>query len=359
MSNKSGAYEVVKGTGSTGELERYRNTFEQNGSPRKIDNLTWLHQQNLAGTNTIFYAMHENNIAAIYTALPVVFQIRQQTSTALQSIDTITDEKHRGKGLFPKLANELYQDAEKNNFSLVYGFPNENSAPGFFKKLGWTSFGEAPFIIKPLSISYFIKKLLNRKKESSASQEEENHFFSLAGRKDLSKRIHLEPVSEFGEAYNELWKQVSTGIGVCADRSAAYMNWRYVARPESYYSSIGFFEDGRLRGVIVFTIKNKHQGRVGYIMELIYDTTQPAIGKALLTYANKICKAEDADVILAWAFEHSFNYGAYKKTGYFNFPVKFRPQHLFLGVRVFDESQASTINNISNWYISYSDSDTV
>ncbi|MFT3978950.1 MAG: GNAT family N-acetyltransferase [Ferruginibacter sp.] len=357
MDNNTTQYQIVKGNGNDAELEKYRLTFENNESPRKIENLIWLHQKNIPGTNSIFYAMNGDDVAAIYTALPVKFHLNGQKSNALQSIDTITDINHRGKGLFPKLAKQLYADATNEGFSLVYGFPNENSAPGFFNKLGWTSFGEAPFIIKPLSISYFFKKILNRKAVPDST--EENYRIDLPGRKQLSGGDYIESFPSFTPDYDDLWNKISTNIKVCVDRGMSYMNWRYVEKPDSSYTRLGYYRNGILQGVIVFTIKNKHQGRVAYIMELIYDGADGKIGKALLKYAHKICRTNRTDVILAWAFENSFNFKAYKKTGYYHLPIKLRPQHLFLGVKSLAGNNQDLINNINNWYISYSDSDTV
>ena len=164
MKNNGIDYKIVKGLADNDELDNYRLCFERNGTKRDIKNLQWLHQQNLAKVNTIYYAMNESKVAAIYTAMPVVFNINGEKKIALQSIDTLTDLEHRGKGLFPKLAAKLYDDAVENGFELVYGFPNENSAPGFFKKLKWSSFGEAPFLLKPMKITYFIKNFLKKSK---------------------------------------------------------------------------------------------------------------------------------------------------------------------------------------------------
>lgn len=357
MKNGNNEYEIVKGIADDNELENYRLCFEKNGTQRDLKNLQWLHQQNLANTNTIYYAMYSNDVAAIYTAMPVIFNINGKKKIALQSIDTITDVEHRGKGLFPRLAKKLYDDAIEKEFELVYGFPNENSAPGFFKKLQWISFGEAPFLLKPLSIQYFIRKILNRNKIAVA--ESENHSYTIPDKKEVGKNSYISMLDSFDAEYDLIWKKVSAGIEVCADRSAVYMNWRYVEKPGEKYSVCGLFVDGILKGIIVFTIKNKHNGRIGYVMELIYDTNSPDTGSLLLKYGSKIFDTEKVDVVLAWCLPHSFNYSNYKKSGYFHLPIKFRPQHLFLGVRSFNDVNSRLINDLKNWYISYSDSDTV
>ena len=355
MENKT-SYSILKGIADNDELEGYRLCFKKNGTDKDIENLQWLHQQNLADKNTIYYAMDKEEVAAIYTAMPVVFKVQDQTVNALQSIDTMTDAAHRGKGLFPKLANRLYDDAQKDAYELVYGFPNENSAPGFFKKLQWVSFGEAPFLLKPLSINYFLRKILKVKGNQG---EDKRHEYALPANTTLSNNAVIKALAGFDMDYEDLWKASSKKIGVGVNRGADYMNWRYVNKPGEKYSIVGLFTNGKLEGIVVFTIKDKHGGRVGYIMELIYANEDHQAGIRLLKFAKSIFKKEKTDTVLAWCFEHSFNYKSYQKSGYFDLPIKFRPQHLFLGVRIFNETRQDFTKDIKNWYISYSDSDTV
>lgn len=358
IKNKDAGYTIVQGAGADAELENYRVCFEKNGTDRDIKNLQWLHQQNLVNDNIIYYAMHDQvNVAAIYTAIPLVVTINGVKEKALQSIDTITDAAHRGKGLFPKLANRLFDDAAQKGFAFVYGFPNENSAPGFFKKLKWVSLGEAPFLLKPLRLSYFLKKLL--KKKDNTPPASENFDYTVPSTVQLKSNTSIRKIDHFGKEYDMVWEKIATGIKVCVDRSSAYMNWRYVEKPGEQYSKYGIYIDDVLKGVVIFTIKNKHNGRIGYVMEMICDQQHPQSGIQLLKFVTRIFKKEKTDAALAWCFPHSFNYNDYKKAGYFDLPVKFRPQHLFLGARSFNASYTELLEKPASWYISYSDSDTV
>ncbi|MEO7523506.1 MAG: GNAT family N-acetyltransferase, partial [Ferruginibacter sp.] len=247
-------YSIVKGAAGNEELENYRLCFERNGTDRDMSNLEWLHHKNLLNTNVIYYAIKAGFIAGIYTALPVIFKINDKLLPGLQSIDTLTDMDHRGKGLFLKLANKLNMDAPANGFALIYGFPNDNSATGFFRKLKWTSFGEAPFLIKPLSTYYFLKKLLIRKKHTDFSSS--NYIFEAPQAKQLGQDCIIKVIRNFDKDYDRLWKLTSENIKVCVDRGSTYMNWRYVIKPGEHYYRYGFYKNDKLAGAIVFSIKN-------------------------------------------------------------------------------------------------------
>jgi Acetyltransferase (GNAT) domain len=86
-----------------------------------------------------FIAIHINTgqPAAYYGVYPVKFSLNNQIILAAQSGDTMTHSQHRLKGLFVLLAKLTFNECSKKNIYIVFGFPNENSFPGFIKKLQW------------------------------------------------------------------------------------------------------------------------------------------------------------------------------------------------------------------------------
>ena len=78
-----------------------------------------------------------NETAAYYGVFPVKAQINGKEILVAQSGDTMTHPKHRGKGLFITLAKMTYELAKESGVEFIFGFPNDNSYPGFVKKLNW------------------------------------------------------------------------------------------------------------------------------------------------------------------------------------------------------------------------------
>lgn len=88
--------------------------------------------------NLGFLAKDENgDNAGYYGAFPITMNIDGKPHLVAQSGDTMTAPEHQKKGLFVELAKQTYMLAEKEGFSFVFGFPNENSLPGFKNKLNW------------------------------------------------------------------------------------------------------------------------------------------------------------------------------------------------------------------------------
>ena len=105
--------------------------------------------------------------AAYYGVFPCNISYLNQIYLCAQSGDTMTHPNHRGKGLFITLAKKTYELAKDNGIEVVFGFPNQNSYPGFASKLNWV-FNEKVITYKlqlpTLPILKVVKKLsfLNR-----------------------------------------------------------------------------------------------------------------------------------------------------------------------------------------------------
>lgn len=102
----------------------------------------------------------EREPAAFYGVFPCLAEYKGQKYLVAQSGDTMTHSAHTGKGLFTSLALKTYEYCRENGVQLVFGFPNQNSYPGFVKKLGWSHFDDVDaYTIRVKGISWYrIKK---------------------------------------------------------------------------------------------------------------------------------------------------------------------------------------------------------
>ena len=85
-----------------------------------------------------FIAYNNQKIpVAFYGVIPCFLQVDGKVVLAAQSADTMTHPDYRNKGLFVELALLTYQLCRETGIKVVFGFPNQNSLPGFINKLGW------------------------------------------------------------------------------------------------------------------------------------------------------------------------------------------------------------------------------
>ena len=342
--------------GTIEDVNMVKDCFINNGLHKELDKLKWLYVGGPNGIIKSSFALEIDKdgneiLAGIYVLFPIEFKIGNKKKLCLQSLDTLTDENYRGRGLFKKLASDVYKKCGEEEFEFVYGFPNKNSSYGFFNKLGWGNIGDVPFLIMPVNTRYFFSKIPFIKKISNLLPN-----IKLV-RCEKTSELLIRDIHHFDHQVDKLWGEFSEEIAIAINRNSEYLNWRYINKPNENYKLKGYFEEGRLLGFIVYTNKEKHGGKVGYIMELIYSRNREDVGDELLKFAKKEMILGGVDVCLSWSFEHSPNYTVFKKNKFYNFPKFMRPIELNFGCKTFKNNLS--YSNQKSWYISYSDSDTV
>jgi hypothetical protein len=72
-----------------------------------------------------------------YGVIPTLLWCNARTVLAAQSADTMTHPKYRNSGLFTELAKLTFDLCRVEGVRVIFGFPNQNSFPGFINKLKW------------------------------------------------------------------------------------------------------------------------------------------------------------------------------------------------------------------------------
>ncbi|TDB29240.1 GNAT family N-acetyltransferase [Stenotrophomonas sp. ATCM1_4] len=126
---------------SEGMLAAYSNLFRicfPGASGLTATYLKWLYADNPAGNVVGFDAWEGDELAAHYVCIPAEAVVHGVARRVLLSLNTATHPKFQGKGLFTKLAALTYERAAAEGFHAVYGVANDNSTPGFLRKLGFS-----------------------------------------------------------------------------------------------------------------------------------------------------------------------------------------------------------------------------
>jgi hypothetical protein len=334
------------------DLTRLQRLFARNGTDRSLEAFEWMYLRNPTGRLYVDVAVdpQSDEFAAAYCSLPFHARLGGRRVLALQSLDTLTDEAHRGRGLFTRMARSVFARAAADGVAFIHGFPNANSAPGFFGKLGWTRLGAAPFLLRPLRTGYFLDRLPRMPRAARLD-------LSLPIWGDEAPRgIAIQVVHAFDASTAALVRELVTHVGV--DRDLPYLDWRFVRKPGETYVIHVASRAGEPVGVCVSTTKAKHGGRVTYLLELAYAPGHETSGRALVRQALSVGAASGADAALAWCLPSSRIRPTLVQHGFFPLPPALRPIQLHWGALAF-RSDAMDVGNPQHWTISYADSDTV
>ncbi len=343
-------------SGSTEDLAKVKACFDDNASPKSLSHLQWQYAREDYPTDILCaIGSHENQerIAGIYAVFRSVFHVGDELVEGCQSLDTITDVHFRRRGLFKRLATELYERLAAEQVRFVYGFPNGASNPGFVKHLGWNNLDPVPYLVRPIRTSYL------QRASKLPMQLPSLRIPSLPeSLTQAVSKVRIEEAITFSDEHTHLWDEFrrEQRIAVALRRSASYLNWRYRDHATFDYTTLQAVDhQDQLKGWVTLRVADKHGGKIAYIMELVHSSKR--IGVALLNSALKRAAEQGAEIAIAWNFSHTPNHTVYMASLFAPLPRKLWPVELHFGYRSFQP--AAELNEQSNWYISYSDSDTV
>lgn len=315
--------------------------------------LDWKFDRHPAARGALAIGRMGGEIVGMVGFAPARLKLRGSQVIAFQALDTVVDPVCRGKGAFVGLGNAFYAAAGEVGATSVFGFPNENAAPGWFRRLGWTRLGSPPFLLKPLNAGYFGRRLLG-----PAGALLDPVPLSLMGApRGFKDAVRIE---RFDERVDALWAAFSASISCTVDRRADYLNWRLADHPTAEYETHAVFgADGAMRAMVSSHLAQKHGGSIGYIMEAMALPGADRDLSMLLRGVIARMRQRKADAILAWAAPHAPNYRAYRRCGFLPMPERIRPIHLHFGARPLSPQAEAGMTGERDWYLSYLDSDTV
>jgi GNAT superfamily N-acetyltransferase len=253
---------------------------------------------------------------ASYSAFPVELISNDEKFRTAMSMTTMTHPNSRGKGLFQKLASELYAHAERLQIAAVWGFPNANSHLTFNSKLFWSDIYEIP------TMTLDVSKIDARKFALDSGIRRDNEFSS-----DYS--------------------QLPTDGLIRVHRSQAYLSWRYARNPANAYDNHVIARHGTVSSYVV----SKMFGDGVDLVDI--QTLNPEEARALLVHIVRVCYERNLRCIYCWAPSHHFVHGVLERLGFANLA----PVTYFGGRDLKSPGMPSGWKNYRKWYIQMGDSD--
>ncbi len=323
----------------------------------------WKYKKNNAGFYPKWIKLAKSNdsdfIGGHYTVIPVYLKNKDKRILSGQSVDTLTHTTFRKQGVFTQLADFCYDELINDGVDLIYGYPNDNSFPGFVKKLNWKHL----FTVYELGYILNISNLVNSKFKKGIKNiiakiglhliykvhQSINVFFI---NKDISyKKIKIREIN------NQIVdKLISTEHKFYIDRSSDYFKWRYSNNPvdkEIYVKEIIYENETVGYYIIKFkTYPHRDNIKIAHIMELIIKKDIKNIYSSVLNDIIHISKKEKATLIYTYSHDKQFDYKQYKKNGF----IKLDNKNFIVRVNK-NKEKLEGVYEANNWFISQGDSD--
>lgn len=279
--------------------------------------LIWRYINNPIDDMLVNVALENNRIIANYSVSPCKVYINGNIEKAALSMTTMTHPNYRGKGLFPKLANELYEEMKKNHYKIIIGFPNNNSHSVFVNRLDWKDIYEIPTMKLDLERVNYCNEYRNFKIIN------DNNFLL-----DYSKLINK--TNEKIKIYKDL----------------EYLRWRFKDNPINKYNNYVLTEN---QSVVASIITKKYNKNEVDIVETC--SLDDCYTNEVLKWIISEEKNNNMKYINMWCQLNSNLHEIAEKFGFVNCePIS------YFGIRSFEEKYTD-LSLYNNWHIQMGDSD--
>lgn len=262
---------------------------------------------------------------------------------------------HADAGAFVANAQRASARAEKDGAALAYGFVDSRHADEVFERLGWTSLGPSPALVRPLRLSAAASRL--NLPDAARAMLPKTPLVLPFGR---HRRSGVREIATRDPRVTRLWDRFSIDIGVAVERNANFVGPRIWDRPDADYR-VFIFEDGDryvIRAMCIFRVKAEADGIYGHVVELLHDRSVAGMRAAshLLGLALREMSDAGADAARAWSFVHSGTFPMLARHAFLPAP---REAPLTVGVRAFDPAIEHIVTQRHLWFLSGLDFDDV
>lgn len=324
----------------------------------KEEYINWQYFCNPAGPALINLAIAKNNqVVGSYCLIPIRLIIAGQLSTGRLSVNTITNQEYRGKGIFIILAKILLQEyAGKEGQMVTFGFPNNKSAAGFIDRLGFKEAGSIPILFKINNLGTILKTFIPFMPA---------RLINFAGAlltkwhciKTSDDKITCEDINHFDARFDELWEKNKAVFKNMVVRDSLYLNWRYCGNPlRSYKIFAAVDKSHKIVGYIVIRLIQARGVHIGLIGDLFTENNDQEIAEVLIKKAIGYLYQSKTDLFATIMFRHTPYFRVLKKQGFLICPKILEPQPVRLVIRA-EKSTSESIYRPDNWYMTMGDYD--
>ena len=336
-------------------------SLEYFGPENDVCNVEFARHQyfrNPAGDALIELAVDPENemLAGQYVVQPQKFRYFGENTSCVLSFNTLTREAYRGQKIFVKLAERTYERAAAEGFAFVYGCPNQNSYPGFMKRLAFKDIHHFPLYARPLNLNHMVKERI-KNKVLAAIATPFQAFFPNNGADEQG----IESLSEKNcKLMDDFWDRVKDKYPIMGVRDADYIRYRYLNVPRRIYYPYVAIKDGKVVAFAVGRIREVAGFEAGMIADFLFLPGYEAQAKKVIKVLTKRMKNEGASLAGCIILAHTEEAKVLKQCGFYRIPDKMLPQPTPLIVRLLDKSKdEAKLSDINNWFFTTGDYDVV
>ncbi|MFM2207450.1 MAG: hypothetical protein RL213_1425 [Bacteroidota bacterium] len=321
--------------------------------------LEWLYLRNPDGEAVVHTDEDDQGLSAQFVLTPRRYLVRGEIVKGALSLNTITREDARGKGLFRKLGDLAFENLPSESIGFITGFPNRASRKVFTGVLGYGLLGKVPFLAKPLRWHRLPAVLLHRRRMRKGEDLSFTVPFSSVFR---SKKwaVSAEPFA--APVVDELLSEIN-GARLCSTyRTSGYFSWRYGNCPTRSYVLLVVSDGSSSRPVAYAILRGVELmgWRCGAVVDIGCRADEDSVEalEFLLTVAATRFRAAKMDMMVAACTSGRPEYRALRAAGLLRIPDLLLPQPLNFIVRESPSRlDAVSVASFGDWFLTFGDYD--
>jgi len=260
----------------------------------------WRYLDNPAGGSITVVAVRDGAVLGKSggVLVPLLAGGVSRTACLMEGLCVLPGE--RAWQLYRGLLASHAEHSRQAGVELFFGFSTRLAA-GMHRRLGYPELGRCPIWSGILDAR---KVLRSRSIPASSWLGSLAQPLVRVGRlASPRKDVEIAPLEQFGEEVDEFRGAADEPGRVAVDKTAAYLQWRYVRCPGRTYRRLGAWRGGRLEGYAASTISGLRGD--GYLLELTARHDDPIILSNLASESLRALAGEGAGLVSASFRRHS------------------------------------------------------
>ena len=303
---------------------------------RTPENWHWKFKgENPADKPIMIYAENDGIIIGHFAAITMKYWINSEEVVGSHSAAMMIDPQWQNKGLIKFVADKLIKEVEKQKIPFTYGFPNDKAYDLHIKLLGY----------EDVAAQRLFKKVMD--------YSENNYSDTVADRLVWCK------IERFDDRADVLWEKVKNDFKAIVVRNSAFLNWRYLDRPDVTYHAFGAYNGDILEGYCILKLYREENVSRGHFIDLFTKDGNDECGKFLVKNGLRYFNDKRVDEVTLWMqgspffenilIEFGFQVGGISGGGW---PGATRPMICRLN---FEPEKFRPWLNEKNWYFTMGD----
>jgi len=245
------------------------------------------------------WLVFDNNRAAVVgvaAAFPRRIYVGERDVTAWVFGDFCLDKDYRCLGPALELQKACLSVLDTEEYTFCYDFPSPNMA-AVYKRIGFDVTARMLRLAKPLRVDRKIKEMTKNSAARWLGITVGNTLLKIASpRGNAEESLELSLHTQVcGEEFTVLAQEQGAKFGICLQRSAEYLNWRYIDNPLVRHEIVTARKNGRLVGYVVWT----QAGDDAFIVDLFCEQ-DAAIVRCLVAEIVFLAQERDAMSVSVW-----------------------------------------------------------